>query len=800
LTSRFRLILGVLGALGLAFCLFVGAVLASHAPLAALPEVAVRAFVSLILCAVGLWVGFARPDIDSTRSAALGLYITGILWLRNSIKDYLPLLHGTDALLFYFFDVGYPLHLVFGLRFFVQFPPGAPPSRALRIVRIANDVIGVGLLIVAKIVELRPFVRLGSLGLLDAIYDNRSFYTFAALLAILVAGVRNYFRAPDADARRRVRWIVLGTVVALGPDMVARLAKALGHELPIELFTVVAVAVLPITFAYAVVKHRVLDIQIVVRRSLQYLLAQNVLRVLAAIPAIALLVDVALDPDRTVKQIFSGSWPRLLLLVLAVLALRYHAPLARFVDRLFFREAVRADQVLERLLDKLRAIDSPTEIPGAVSQELEAAFHPRSFEFLLRGAIPSGLAAEVERAVEPVDHEGTLAVAVRSGDDALTGVMVLGEKGSGEPYRADDRRLLGAIGAQVGYALEARSLRERVHEEQRLSRTALARLNPLKECPRCGRCVEGAAEVCADDGARLELGPPVEPVVDGKYRLRRRIGRGGMGAVYRAADLGLGRDVAVKILIGGRLEEGSTLRRFEREGRAMARLAHPGIVTVYHFGRIGHHGAYLAMELLDGHTLREELDRRPEPVPPALAAVWFGAIFEAVAAAHHAGVVHRDLKPENVFLTPPGPIKVLDFGLARFVHPDQASSVTVPGLVMGTLGYIAPEQLLGKEADAQSDVFSLGVMVFEAVTGELPYPGRNVAELATSVFIDEPHITGDDSAVRALDAALARCITTDRARRFGSVVEMAAELLPTLARCPKITKGQVVVTTKSPAR
>src|SRR5262249_60941968 len=164
------------------------------------------------------------------------------------------------------------------------------------------------------------------------------------------------------------------------------------------------------------------------------------------------------------------------------------------------------------------------------------------------------------------------------------------------------------------------------------------------------------------------------------------------------------------------------------EGRAMARLEHPGIVAVHDFGRIGSDGAYLAMELLEGRTLREVIDAG-RSAPPEVAA-WFAAIFDAVAAAHRAGVVHRDLKPENVFTPRRGVVKVLDFGLARFLSRGEHSWVTVPGLLMGTLGYIAPEQFLGKEADAQSDVFSLAVMVFEALTGQPPFPGRTIAELA----------------------------------------------------------------------
>jgi serine/threonine-protein kinase len=194
------------------------------------------------------------------------------------------------------------------------------------------------------------------------------------------------------------------------------------------------------------------------------------------------------------------------------------------------------------------------------------------------------------------------------------------------------------------------------------------------------------------------------------------------------------------------------------------------------------------MELLEGSTLREVLDRIDGPIEPATVARWFRPIFTAVGAAHGAGVVHRDLKPENVFMTTAGVIKVLDFGLARFVQAGEGSSVTTPGLLVGTLGYIAPEQFLGKDADEQSDVFSLGVMLFEALTGELPYLGESLAHLATSVFIDDPHLAGEEPAVVALDKILSRSLTHDRKRRFTTVKELAEAVLPALAACPILVK------------
>jgi serine/threonine protein kinase len=320
-----------------------------------------------------------------------------------------------------------------------------------------------------------------------------------------------------------------------------------------------------------------------------------------------------------------------------------------------------------------------------------------------------------------------LIVPVPDNANRLIGVLLLGEKKSEEPYSGNDRRMLQAVARHAAAARENLRLRAKVAQDHRIRHDVLARLDGalpdlLKECPACGACYEGAVERCDRDGRELTLSLPVSRTLDGKYRLVRLIGKGGMGAVYEARDLRLNRVVAVKILLGRAFGQRTALRRFQREARAAARLSHPNIVSVYDFGELHGEGAFLVMERVEGVTMRTALQRAGS-FPPAEAADWFDQLLAGIAAAHAAGIVHRDLKPENVIGLRAGAaavsVKILDFGLARMPAADDltSESLTLQGSIMGTLGYMAPEQLLGGDVDDRVDLFAAGVMLAEALTG-----------------------------------------------------------------------------------
>ncbi|HEX7955396.1 MAG TPA: serine/threonine-protein kinase, partial [Pyrinomonadaceae bacterium] len=330
-----------------------------------------------------------------------------------------------------------------------------------------------------------------------------------------------------------------------------------------------------------------------------------------------------------------------------------------------------------------------------------------------------------------------------------------------------------------------------------LSRFEGRGVNLLKECPVCGRCYDSTAARCETEGAELQLTLPVERTIEGRYRLERLVGRGGMGAVYEATHLKLRSRVAVKILSGRLFGDDSALKRFGREARSLARLGqHPNIVSVHDYGELQTEGAFLAMDFIEGESLAALL-RRERRLPPARAAELFGQVLEGVAAAHRAGIVHRDLKPENILVSggdggggddAPPRVRLLDFGLAKLTRSEleEAQTMTTPGVVMGTFGYMPPEQLAGGEVDERSDLFSVAVMCAEALTGERPFRGRTLVELLHSMEREDFRLPGDSHAVRRLEEALRRGLAREPARRHASAAEMREELVAALRDCPPL--------------
>src|SRR5438132_1670596 len=262
------------------------------------------------------------------------------------------------------------------------------------------------------------------------------------------------------------------------------------------------------------------------------------------------------------------------------------------------------------------------------------------------------------------------------------------------------------------------------------------------------------------------------------------LGAGAMGEVYRARDNSLGREVALKLLPEQLASDPDRLRRFEQEARAAAALNHPNIVAVYRFGTRNGNTPYLVTELLQGQTLRERLKQGTIPVRKTVD--YAVQIARGLAAAHAQGIVHRDLKPENIFLTRDGLVKILDFGLAKLRAPEPSemhstiaiAGSTEPGMVLGTVGYMSPEQVRGLVADHRSDIFSLGTILYEMLSGSRAFQGATSADTMSAILREEPAELS--SSVRNLSPALARivhrCLEKDPAERFQSARDLAFNL------------------------
>jgi hypothetical protein len=479
-----------------------------------------------------------------------------------------------------------------------------------------------------------------------------------------------------------------------------------------------------------------------------------------------------------------------------------------------YRESARQEAVVLELGEEIQRSTSLEEISDFVTAGLEAAFHPRSSFLFRREALPpegSELLRLLERrggAVEIADLpaeetawleslRARLLVPLFGRDRDLVGLLALGEKKSEEPYTARDHRVLQTIASQIALVIENTRLHERVEHGRRVQREVLdrlggSRLDLMKECPRCGGCFGAEVEACPRDGAELTPALPVERTIEGRYRLERLLGRGGMGAVYEAFDEHLRRPVAVKILLPALFGDAEALRRFEREARISARLQHPNIVAVHDFGGTETGGAFLVMELLNGVSLRTVLQRNGS-LDPSTAARWFRQILAGVRAAHESRVIHRDLKPENLFIARTDgvgeAVKILDFGLAKAIGragADGATSVTVPGTLLGTVSYMSPEQWNGWEVDERSDIFALGIIAFETISGQKPFRGISPTEILHALLREEVRLPGEGPEVRRLEAVLRRCLVRDPRERFARVVELEREILPALEACPPL--------------
>src|SRR5580765_3134966 len=320
---------------------------------------------------------------------------------------------------------------------------------------------------------------------------------------------------------------------------------------------------------------------------------------------------------------------------------------------------------------------------------------------------------------------------------------------------------------------------------------------PMLQCPRCGRQFSDDVFVCTSDNIPLQadatiadvpLDPLLGHVFDGKYRLDERLGGGGMGTVYRATHLLIDRPVALKVLSQRFVGDQTAQQRFRREARAAGRMQHPNAVTVTDFGATDDGYLYIVMELLEGRTLRDLISHEA-PLDAARAASLMLQACAAVGAAHDAGLIHRDLKPANIFIEQrpnfPAVVKVLDFGVAKFVveeHDDDYHTLTQVGALVGTPRYMSPEQCAdGVALTPATDVYSLGIILYEMLTGTCPFNGETHLAIALKQVSEAPRLPREivPSIPEAIENLVLHALAKNPAERPHDGNELRRELFAT---------------------
>ncbi|HEV2690928.1 MAG TPA: PDZ domain-containing protein, partial [Bryobacteraceae bacterium] len=553
-------------------------------------------------------------------------------------------------------DCAFAIHYLYGYWFYSRFPQPVGRTRSWAVfeyllagVALTLWALGVGFNVLSGLPEAMAVAFANSQEQITAAFlwgadtSTRKFFGIFTNLAMTAVCWRNFRLIPEGDQRRRLRWAFFGALATVIPSclimafwyavtLLPNFSDLTGLSFTLSRAVNIIVVIMPITMAYAILKHRVLGFGVAIRIGIQHLLATNVLRLLFLLPFAALVYELVTGRDKTISALLwqgATKW-YLLLAVCFAAGNRYRRQVTTAIDKRFFREAYNQETVLTVLADTIKELDSVEEIAALLSAEINKALHPRWIAVLYRQNRQSGLsmayatddtsrrlqAAGLGGTLEQLEHashardwqsirsvcppnermtfdlaDANLLVPIMGTEHRLMGILVLGEKKSEEPYIAKDRALLERVGHEAGIVYENLELRGQVRKERQVQVEVLARvanhdLNLVKECSVCGRCFDSSAEKCTQDDADLSFTLPVERTIDSRYRLDRRIGKGGMGAVYEAMDLRLNRAVAVKVMTGSLFGQTSAMRRFSREAQASARLVHPNIVRLYDYGEL----------------------------------------------------------------------------------------------------------------------------------------------------------------------------------------------------------------------
>ncbi len=685
--------------------------------------------------------------------------------------------------------------------------PIAPRARRLAGGLMAMASVAAIVLFIANVVRAQHLWRVtdpSAVALLSAL--NRKSLTslfWPVLFAIALPAVPFLVakaRRETVERRREVTWFLGALALGLTPMLVAALTTPfvpalrdpqMRHRVGIVLYLALG-SFVPMT-AYAVIVNRVMDLQFVIRATLQYALARYAIWAAILAPLSYLLLDVVVHRGLTFVQYLDLRQPAGLLgfSSLGFVALTFRPYLVRAVDRWFLREPLDPPQALARLEYRFRASEHLREISAALGEELTTALHAERVTVwllaedgaslvALDGSQPAMPRASVlldllqsTRSEVHLDARSAIARLLPESDQdwlartgaqllsplvgssgALLGVAAIGKSATDLPYTPSHVALVTAMCGHAAMQLENRWLRQtREHPAGQPARQAGGVAwhdEPATWCPNC-------SETSSSDTRRCRCGTATQAAVlplfvNAKFRLRRMLGAGGTGVVYLATDLALDRHVAIKALPPMKREYAERLRR---EARAMASVRHPNLATIYGVEE-WHDTPLLVVEYLEHGTLHDCLARGPLSVDETLdLGIMLADVLDRV---HGSGVLHRDIKPSNIGYTADGVPKLLDFGLAamldrskgvdaaaavipadpaelaaRFRDVVASSTLTITNQVVGTPLYLSPEALAGSLPQESFDLWSLNMVLYEAIAGRHPFASRSVIEVVEAI-------------------------------------------------------------------
>ena len=631
--------------------------------------------------------------------------------------------------------------------------------------------------------------------------------------ALVVVAVK-WFRS-KGNARRRASRFMMGLLFCFAPVMFQLSARSLfpsydaffqqSDALRTFIFGIgnTGIALMPIITYHATVSQNALSIRNLARNALRYFIARYSAAALALIPFGLLISYLVRSKEQTIQQLLSG--PQAILLfglgAAGVLLMRYRQSLLDAIDKRFFRDSYNARKVLTELADQVRGTRSLTELSNLVCQGVDLALHVER-GFLLALDPTQGRFLDPFGEVRPLDSASKLATMLQGTreplivdfedsksplgelpdgekhwlvdaklemlspmyalDGNLIGILALGRKKSDEPFSGEDQGLVKGVCSSTGLVIELLQLKERTPEPKvrRIARSTgeVEILDERQsgqvanECMTCLKVYPSKERVCPDCGSGL-ASTLVPYVLHGQYRFESRLGAGGMAVVYRATDLRLGREVAVKTL--PRVSPEASMR-LHREARTAATVTDPGLAAIY--GIESWEGMpLLIQEYLQGGTLSAKL-RNGETLSPTAMIEMGQVVAQALQKIHSAGILHRDLKPSNIGYTRDGVPKLLDFGVARIQYDlrqdsevwadgptaDEAPVAeksrilntqswmlghTATGQLVGTAGYLSPEAVLGLRPDAGVDLWALSVVLWESLAGANLFTGSNFQQI-----------------------------------------------------------------------